>query len=108
MVILYIIMSIWSIMGVEFFREDFPDYFGHFGRAMLTMYQLATFDGWVSSVTRPICLYYSHQPLTVLFFVSYEFMSAVIMLNVVIAILVGTFQNATAEVKEDSAREKML
>lgn len=105
-VILFIIMGIWSIIGVEFFSKDFPDEFGNFGKAMLTMYQMATFDSWISGITRPICLYFSQHPYAVLFFVSYEFMASVIMLNVVIAILLGEFISAKEQVMEKAKAQR--
>merc|ERR1719421_2140375 len=59
-VLLVIIMGIWAIMGVSFYKHDFPDMFGNFTKAMLTLFQMMTFDSWVSGVTRPICLYYNN------------------------------------------------
>ena len=56
--------------------------------------------------SRPICLYYSTQPYTPLFFISYEFMSSIIMLNVVVAILLERFITAETEVKEESKMKR--
>ena len=39
-VILGLIMAIWSIIGVEFFREDMDEEFGNFAKGMLTMFQV--------------------------------------------------------------------
>lgn len=58
-VLLIIVMGIWGIMGVNFFRKDFPDLFGNFSVAMLTLFQVMTFDSWVSGVARPVCLFYN-------------------------------------------------
>lgn len=104
-VLLGLIMGIWSILGVEFFGDDFEPEFGNFGRAMLTMFQLATFDSWSSGVARPICLYYDF-PLTWVYFVTYEFASAIIMMNVVVAILLDKFIVVANEVQEESMRDK--
>lgn len=105
-VLLCLVMGIWSIMGVQFFRLDFPDEFGCFSKAMLTMFQLATFDSWVSGVARPVVLHKNASIFGAPFFVSYAFMSAIIMMNVVVAILLDKFIMASKEVKEDLVREK--
>jgi hypothetical protein len=99
-------MGIWSIMGVQFFQADFPDEFGSFTKAMLTMFQLATFDSWVSGVARPVILHKNASLASAPFFISYAFMSAIIMMNVVVAILLDKFIAASQEVKEDLARDK--
>merc|ERR1719160_781785 len=52
-VLLTIVMGIWSIMGVDFFGEHWPDEFGNFSLAMLTMTQIMSFDSWSSGITRP-------------------------------------------------------
>merc|ERR1719428_1438101 len=56
-VLLGLIMGIWSIMGVNFYRELFPDEFGSFFKGMLTMLQIMSFDSWSSGITRPIILH---------------------------------------------------
>jgi voltage-gated sodium channel len=104
-VLLIIIMGIWAIMGVSFFRHDFEDLFGNFGKAMLTLFQVMTFDSWVSGVTRPVCLYYNSWA-TPFYFISYMFTSGIIMTNVVVAILLDKFMQASEQLKEDQAAEK--
>lgn len=105
-VLLVVVMGIWAIMGVQFFSEDFPDEFGSFGKAMLSMMQIATFDGWVSGITRPVCLYYGKQVFTFVYFISYCFMSAIILLNVVVAILLDKFIAASSEVEPDNSKNE--
>merc|ERR1719265_2284818 len=58
-VILGLVMGIWSIMGKNFFGEEFPNEFGNFFRAMLTMFQVMSYDSWSSGVSRPIIFEYS-------------------------------------------------
>merc|ERR1719321_2235967 len=106
-------MGIWAIMGVQFFADDFPDEFGNFGKAMLSLFQITTFDSWVSGITRPIILHYAFKnresiihEFVFLYFFSYCFMSAIIMLNVVVAILLDKFISAAESVKEAKVCEK--
>lgn len=97
--LLLIIMGIWAIMGVSFFRHDFPPFFGNFFLAMLTLFQVMTFDSWVSQITRPICLYYNSWGAP-LYFMSYILINGIIMTNVVVAILLDKFMACTAELEQ--------
>lgn len=104
--ILALVMGVFSIMGTSFFGEDFPDEFGCFFKSMLSCVQMMTYDSWVSGISRPIILYYSDQPMTAVFFVSYAFISAIIMANVLIAILVDKYTEAVQELDAaDAAAE---
>jgi len=102
-VLLGLIMGIWSIMGVSFYREDFPAEFGNFFRAMLTMGQIMTFDSWSSGISRPILLHDNTQSIMgAIFFITYVFASAIIMANVVLAILIDKFLSTAKEIEEQN------
>lgn len=98
------IMGVWAIMGVAFFGEDFPDEFGCFFKAMLSCVQMMTYDSWVSGISRPIILYYNDSPMTPVYFVSYAFISAIIMANVLIAILVDKYTEAVQELEAEATK----
>lgn len=102
-VVLGLIMSIWSIMAVSFFREEMPDHFGNFFLAILTFFQIMTLDGWCSNITRVLVL---RQGFFVAgFFLSYVFINAIMMANVVVAILLEKFISAMKD-EEESEREE--
>lgn len=102
--LLSIVMGIWSIMGVDFFGEAFPAEFGNFALAMLTMFQIMSFDSWSSGITRPIILDESSEDFkSGLFFITYVFISAIIMANVVLAILIDNFLAAAKDVTDEEA-----
>lgn len=111
--VLGILMGIWSIIGVEFYRTDAEEEFGTFTQvrradheepcvvpgltlrltcspqAMFTMWQIMTLDSWASGIARPL-IYKSSQQSSYTappFFISYTFLAAIVMTNVVIAIL---------------------
>jgi voltage-gated sodium channel len=105
--LLGIVMGIWSIMGVDFFGAHYDDEFGNFAKAMLTMTQIMTFDSWSSGIARPIVVLdeRSDDFKSGLFFISYIFISAIIMANVVLAILIDNFLSAAKEVTDEDAQE---
>ena len=54
--LLVLIQGIWAILGVQFFGDpsqtnvDHSEHFGTFSRAMLTLFQICTFDDWAAVV----------------------------------------------------------
>jgi voltage-gated sodium channel len=97
-VLLGIVMGIWSIMGVNFYAELYPDYFGNFSLAMLTMLQIMSFDSWSSGIARPVILNEETPDVqSGIFFIMYVFASAIIMANVVLAILIDKFLTTAKE-----------
>merc|ERR1719433_915573 len=89
-------MGIWAIIGVEFLydwpKPDSPKaddyvpgyYFGDFWKAMLTLFQIMTFDSWASGIARDVIY---DIPFFVVYFISFVFIGSIIMQNVLIAAL---------------------
>lgn len=112
-IILILVMCIYSILAVEFFsragsggrienelgvsieymtprRQDYGmEYFGNFPKAMYTMFQVLTGESWSEAVVRPLL----HSPnslenvLIAAYFVSFVLIAAIILINVVVAVL---------------------
>jgi len=53
MALTFMVLAMYSVMAVTFFRESGEEYFGTFGRALFTLFQFSTGDGW-SDVVRTI------------------------------------------------------
>jgi len=111
-VLLGLIMGIWSIIGVNQFGgpdSEFEDLFGNFAKAMLTMFQIMTFDSWCSGVARPIILRSGvNQFVSASFFISYVLISGFIMANVVLAILLDKFLDASKDFHTELEKQKHL
>jgi len=86
---LILIMGIYAIVGVNFWRSDFPDEFGDFLKAILSLFQVMTFDSWCSGIARTIIFKYGALPA--FYFVSYVFVAAIVMSNVLISLLLDKF-----------------
>lgn len=111
-VVLLLLMGIWSIMGVSFYsakthpsletlyagdEDDDGAFQSHlnfdtFFDAMFTMWAVLTLEGWVN-IAMP--LIYEIDLASLLFFTSFYFIGCVIMMNVVIAILLENYLEAT-------------
>lgn len=90
-------------MGKNFFGGEFPNEFGNFFKAMLTMFQVMSYDSWSSGITRPVVFRYMDTGIWFIapfFFVTYVFISAIIMSNVVLAILLDKFLAAASEFEQ--------
>eukprot|EP00435_Cladocopium_sp_Y103_P007163 s104_g2.t1 len=104
-----LVMSIYAILGVEFFMNygetgsytnelgeiveittarDLQygyEYFGNFGKALFTMFQVLTGESWSEVVTRPMN---PTQAIGVsFFFVSFNLINGIVLINVAIAVL---------------------
>eukprot|EP00282_Hemiselmis_andersenii_P020456 CAMPEP_0172032650 /NCGR_PEP_ID=MMETSP1041-20130122/19997_1 /TAXON_ID=464988 /ORGANISM="Hemiselmis andersenii, Strain CCMP439" /LENGTH=400 /DNA_ID=CAMNT_0012689333 /DNA_START=8 /DNA_END=1210 /DNA_ORIENTATION=+ len=113
--------SLYAVIGVTFFRDDFPEFFGDFLRSQLTLMQIMTFDGWIDSITRGMIdeyrskrergdisrqLMLNWQAGIVCYTVSYSLIGGLVLMNVVMAILVESFTEAKKQVSVD--KERML
>jgi hypothetical protein len=114
--ILTIVMCIYAILAVEFYkevgvgcespgydREGFStrratseggcmghEYFGTFGKSIFTFFQVLTGESWSENVARPVIWYYEDKFLSLssaLFFVSFVLVTGFVLTNVVVAVL---------------------
>lgn len=95
-VVVQIISGIWSIIGVEFFKQYDEIAFGSFSKAMFSMYQIMTLDAWASAIARPIVAAGADFVVVSVFFVSYGIINGILLTNVVIAILLDKYLQAVA------------
>lgn len=85
--LLLVVYYMFAIIGVTMFGAVSPEHFGNIGSAFFTLFQLMTLDGWASEVARPVM---DAQPWSWVYFVSFVLLSAVVMLNVVVGIVVDS------------------
>jgi len=94
-----LIIGIWAIMGVDFFGEiESPNqndelkkgyFFGSFLKAFLSLGQITTFDSWSSGIARDII--YSEGAGAAFYFIIFIFVSGIIMMNVLVALLLDNY-----------------
>ena len=88
-------------MGTMLFAEHFPDWFGSIPKTMYTLFQVMTLDGWSMEIVRPVMEEY---PYAWLYFIPFVIISAFIILNIVVGIVVNSISKVT--VKLDSSKKK--
>lgn len=99
-VALCLIIGIWAIIGVDSFSEmdvGGPKgyYFGNFFKACLSLCQITTFDSWSSGISRDII--YEKGPGAAIYFATFVFISSIIMMNVLVALLLDNYLSASPE-----------
>ncbi len=85
--LLAILAYVYAIIGTHFFRDAFPLFFDGLGKSLLTLCQITTFDDWVSEIARPVIAVY---PWSWLYFATYVFLTAFVMMNVIVGIIVDS------------------
>ncbi len=99
---------VYAIIGTHIFGEEFPEFFGSLGYACLSLCQILTFDSWVSQIARPIIQLY---PLAWIYFISYAFIAASVIMNVIVGIIVDSMGKERDRQKQkemkDSAQNKV-
>lgn len=103
--VLGILMGIWSVIGVQFFADRMPQFFGDFMKAMFTLFQIMTMDSWSSGIARQI-IFDEGLPLAAIFFISYIFIAGIVMTNVVVAILLDKYLEAIDNDKKEEEKSK--
>jgi len=98
--IFVVVIAIYSVLASQLYGEIFPQRFGSFTAASLTMFQLSTGDGWLTDVVRPLmALGYEQQGpsfniVASVFFISFILFVMVVLINVAVAVLLEGFLSA--------------
>ena len=104
-VLLLIVLYVFDVIGVFVFSAEFPMYFDDLATGMFTMFQIVTLEGW-PDIARPII---EAHPIAWLYFVPLVILTAFIMLNIILAIILDTIaESRQAERVEPGATEVQL
>ncbi len=95
---------VYAIIGTNMFSEECPEHFGTLGTSLLTLCQITTFDAWFSGVARPIIQIY---PLAWIYFISYVFIAASVIMNVIVGIIVDSMGEERDRKKEKEKLKKV-
>ena len=82
-----------GVIATKLFGAAFPDWFGSLGASLFTLFQVMTLESWSMGIARPVMEAF---PYAWLFFIPYVLLSAFIVLNVFIAVIIGGMDEARA------------
>ncbi|KUP97595.1 ion transporter [Thermobifida cellulosilytica] len=86
--LLFVVMYTAAVMGEQLFGEISPEYFGDLGTTLYTLFMLLTTENWPDISDSVI----GEAPYAWIFFVSYIVVSAFIVLNLIIGVIVTTME----------------
>lgn len=96
-VLLVLVFYVAAVMATKLFGASFPEQFGTLATTLLTLFQLMTLDGWSAEIVKPVMREY---PFAWAFFVPFILISAFVVLNLFIGVVVNAMQ-AEAEAQAD-------
>lgn len=113
--LLLMVFYIFGVMGTQLFADSFPEQFGHLGLTLYSLFQVMTLESWSQEISRPVMAVY---PYAWLYFISFILITAFVVLNLFIGIIVSTMQEkhyeeeaertAATEAQAHKEREEML
>ena len=89
---LAVIYYVFAVIATNLFAAQFPDWFGHIGRSLYTLFQIMTLESWSMGISRPVM---ESFPYAWAFFVPFILVATFTMLNLFIAIIVNAMQSYT-------------
>lgn len=93
-ILLVLTFYIAAVMATKLFGPTFPQWFGTLGESLYTLFQVMTLESWSMGIVRPIM---EVHPFAWLFFVPFVLVSAFVVLNLFIAIIVNSMQEEQGE-----------
>lgn len=107
-----IVCYVFAVIATNLFAADYPQWFGHLGRSLYTLFQAMTLESWSMGVARPVM---ENFPYAWAFFVPFILVATFTMLNLFIAIIVNAMQTfsekehqATVAVVEHARTSKRI
>lgn len=93
-ILLVLTFYIAAVMATKLFGATFPQWFGTLGESLYTLFQVMTLESWSMGIVRPIM---EVHPFAWMFFVPFVLVSAFVVLNLFIAIIVNSMQEEQGE-----------
>jgi voltage-gated sodium channel len=87
-----------AVMATGFFGATHPEWFGHLGKSLYTLFQVMTLESWSMGIVRPVM---ETHPWSWAFFVPFIVMATFTILNLFIGIIVSTMQELSADPRLD-------
>lgn len=100
--LLAMVFYIFGVMGTQLFAASFPETFGTLGHTLYTLFQVMTLESWSMGISRPVMEVF---PYAWIYFVFFVLITAFVVLNLFIGIIVSTMQEQHYE-EENTRRDE--
>ncbi len=102
--LLFLVFYIFAVIATLLFGKVFPEWFSTLGESYYTLFQVLTLESWSMGIVRPVM---EKFPYAWLFFVPFILLTSFVVLNVFIAVIVGSMSEVRAEEKLQNAEVEM-
>ena len=92
--VLLLVFYVFGVIATHLFGSHFPEWFGHLGRSLYTLFQVMTLESWSMGISRPVM---EQVPYAWAFFILFILFATFTMLNLFIAIIVNAMQTFTEQ-----------
>ena len=100
-VLLSLLLYVYAVLGLHFFRGTDPAHWGSLGAALLTLFQMLTLEGWVEIQAAVL----DAHPLAWIYFTSFVFVAVFVVVNLFIAVVLNNLESVKHEQQIDADRE---
>ena len=97
----FFVLYMYGMLGWILYADHDPDRFGNIGRALLTLFQILTLEGWNDVLDKQM----EYSSWSWVYFVSFVLIGTFVVLNVVIAIIVNSMDEVRAMELERERKE---
>lgn len=97
--LLGLLLFVYGVLGVHLFRDADAAHWGDLGRALLTLFQILTLEGWVELQRASM----STEPLAWIFYGSFVLVAVFVVVNLFVAVVLSNLDQARRELAEDPA-----
>ncbi len=99
--VLSIIYYVFAVIATNLFADTYPEWFGHLGRSLYTLFQIMTLESWSMGIARPVM---EQFPYAWAFFITFILVATFTMLNLFIAIIVNAMQTFSAQEHQETVQ----
>jgi len=93
-----LIFYVSAVLTTNLFAADFPQWFGHIGRSMYSLFQIMTLESWSMGIVRPVMEVF---PYAWVFFVPFILVTSFAVINLFIGVIVDAMQHVQDGIAED-------
>jgi voltage-gated sodium channel len=98
-----ILFYVYGIAGFHLYGTHDPAHWGTLGQALLTLFQIATLEGWVEIMNKALEL----GPLHWTYFLSFVLLGTFVVVNLFVAVVINSLEESHREVAEAEAQALM-
>lgn len=100
--VLALVYYVFAIICTSIFGSAFGQWFGNIGESLYSLFQIMTLESWSMGIVRPVREVF---PYAWLVFIPFIMLTAFIILNIVVAIMVDSVNSTKADMNRDEAAE---